>query len=242
MEKKLNNTNIVKNIDTNQHKILYNIMMLHNNGNPFECDITASTLKFYNNGGEYNIPEPEILMDVIPQREDIIKIEEYKPLPLEDNSISSIVIDLPFVISPKDCPSLQKENPGKKDNLIFRRFHSFYPVSDLFIQYKHWIDEAYRVLKPDGICVFKCQDTVSGGINYFTESYSFLCASNAGFYIKDKFILQAKNRLIASTKIKKQQHARKYTSCFWVFKKDEKMANKTKYLDILQGNFYKPKK
>jgi hypothetical protein len=69
-----------------------------------------------------------------------------------------------------------------------------------------------------------------------------MCASNAGFYIKDKFILEAKARLISGSKIKKQQHARKYTSTFWVFKKDEKMAAKTKYLDIMNGEFYKPKR
>ena len=60
--------------------------------------------------------------------------------------------------------------------------------------------------------------------------------------IKDKFILEAKARLISGSKIKKQQHARKYTSTFWVFKKDEKMAAKTKYLDIMNGDFYKPKR
>lgn len=231
---KLNNENIIRNISENQSQILYNIMQLHNDGKPYELDITASKLKFYNQGGDYNIPEPKILMDVFPLREDIIKIEEYKPLPLEDNSIESIVIDLPFVISPKNAPSVQEKKKGS--NLIFNRFHSFYPISDLFVQYKHWINEAYRVLKPNGICVFKCQDTVSGGINYFTESYSFMCASDAGFYVKDKFILKANARLISGNKIKKQQHARKYTSCFWVFKKDEKLAAKTKYFDIIKRN------
>lgn len=240
METKLDNSNVIKNISTNQSKILYDIMMLHNDGKPFEADMTASKLKFYNQGGEYNIPEPKLLMDVYPLREDIIKIEEYKPLPLEDNSIESLVIDLPFVVLPHTAPSVKDNKEGS--NLMFNRFHSFYPVSDMFIQYKHWINEAYRVLKPNGICVFKCQDTVSGGVNYFTEAYSFMCASEVGFYIKDKFILEATSRLISSSKIKQQQHARKYTSCFWVFKKDEKMANKTKYFDILKGEFYKPKK
>jgi len=235
----LNNETIIRNISKNQGQILYNIMMLHNGGKPFEVDMTASELKFYNQGGEYNIPEPKILMDVVPTRDDIIKIEEYKPLPLEDNSVESLVVDLPFVISPKDAPSVKDKKEGS--NVIFNRFHSFYPVSDMFVQYKHWIDEAYRVVKPGGICVFKCQDTVSGGVNYFTESYSFMCAVNAGFYVKDKFILEANARLISATKIKQQQHARKFTSCFWVFKKDEKMAAKTRYFDILNGNFYKPK-
>lgn len=46
-ENKLDNSNVIKNISTNQSKILYNIMM----GKPFEADMTASKLKFYNQGG-----------------------------------------------------------------------------------------------------------------------------------------------------------------------------------------------
>ena len=103
METKLNNTTIIKNISFDQKEILHNIMMMHNDGKPYEVDITASSLGFYKQkkNDKYVIPEPKILMDVFPQREDIIKIEPYKPLPLEDNSVESVVCDLPFVVSPK---------------------------------------------------------------------------------------------------------------------------------------------
>ena len=77
MEKnELNNSTVIKNISTDQSEILKWIMDLYNNGDPFECDITASELKFYGDvrGGKYNIPVPKILMDVYPMREDIIKI------------------------------------------------------------------------------------------------------------------------------------------------------------------------
>ena len=125
-------------------------------------------------------------MDVYPQRDDIIKINSYEKLPLEDGAISSIVIDLPFVVSPLDSPSVLNKKDGS--NIISNRFASFYPVSDLYSQYKWWIDEAYRVLNDKGICIFKCQSTVSGGIQHWVEEYSFMCAINAGFYVKDKFI------------------------------------------------------
>jgi hypothetical protein len=46
---------------------------------------------------------------------------------------------------------------------------------------------------------------------------------DAGFYTVDEFVLEANSRLIPSSKYKKQQHARKYTSEFYVFQ-----ANKTK--------------
>ena len=239
MKEKLNNTNVIKNFSYDQNEILYNIMNLHNNGEPFECDMTASKLKFYNCSKKYPVPEPKILMDVYPQRDDIIKIEPFHPLPLEDNSISSIVIDLPFVVSPPNAPSAKSNKEGA--SFIFRRFSGFYPVCELYMNYQYWIKEAYRVLKPEGICVFKCQNTVSGGINHFVEEYSFMCAVKDGFYVKDQFILGAKARLISASKIKNQEHARKYTSTFWIFKKTDKYKSKVNYFDMMEGKYYMPK-
>ena len=235
MVEKLNNSTVIKNISYDQKEILYNIMQLHNEGKPFEADMTASTLGFYKHkkSDKYIIPEPNILMDVFPQRGDIIKIEPYKQLPLEDNSVESMVCDLPFVVSPHKSPSVV--NPKEGSNLIFNRFHSFYPASDMLAQYKFWIEEIYRVLKPNGICVFKTQSTISGGHNYHTSEWSFMCAVNTGFYVLDKFILNAKARLI-SRKVKTQKHARRYTSDFWVFKKDTKKANKVNYLKLIETN------
>lgn len=195
--------------------------------------MTASALKFYQkgHGQKYAIPEPKILMDVFPQRKDIIKIEPLRKLPLGDESISSIVIDLPFVISPRGCPSSKKED----SSLICKRFSSFYPASEMYENYYWWISESYRVLEQGGICVFKCQSTISGSIEHSTEEFSFMCANRVGFYTIDKFYLLARTRLIASSKIKKQVHARKYTSVFFVFKKDEKLHTKTNYYKMIEN-------
>ena len=80
MSEKLNNSTVIKNISYDQKEILYNIMQLHNDGKPFEADMTASTLGFYKTkkNDKYVIPEPKILLDVFPQRKDIIKIYNYK--------------------------------------------------------------------------------------------------------------------------------------------------------------------
>ena len=105
MEEKLNNSNVIRNLYYDQKEILYNIMQLHNNGKPFDCDITASTLNFYKNSKneKFIIPTPKYLFDVYPQSEEIQKITPFEKLPLEDNSIESIVIDLPFVIAPSSA-------------------------------------------------------------------------------------------------------------------------------------------
>jgi hypothetical protein len=230
----LNNSNVIRNISFDQSEILWNIMKLYNNGEAFECDMTASQLKFYGKlkNRKYNIPEPKILFDVNPLQDKIIRIEPNGKLPLKDNSVSSIVVDLPFIVSPQTSASVL--NPQKNRNMIYSRFSSYYPAKELYISYLHYVKEAYRVLKPNGILVWKTQSTISGGINHSSVEWSFMCMHKAGFYIEDEFILQAKSRLISSSKIKKQMHARKFTSTFFVARKvDKQKANMFNYFDLM---------
>lgn len=224
----LNNSNIIKNISTDQTEILHNIGLLYNNGSDqFDLDITSSTLGFYNGGKKdaYNIPEPKILMDVCPTRQDIIKIEKWGKLPLEDKCVHSVVVDLPFVVSPENAPSAVTNKEGA--SLIYKRFSAYYPVDNLYLSYYHWLSECYRVLEEGGICIFKCQSMISGGIRHNVEEFSFMAAQRLGFKMIDKFTLRAKARLISSSRYKNgQKHARSYTSMFLVFVKDSKNKSK----------------
>lgn len=216
---------IIKSTSTSTEEILRNIMALHNNGEPFEADITYSKGGFYKKTG---VPEPTYKFDVVPLFDDVVKLEPLGPIPLEDNSLSSIVCDLPFIISPKNSPSCLLDD-GKKRNIIFNRFHSYYPQKELFQSYYHWIKESYRVLKQDGILVFKTQATVSARRNIMTPEFSCMAALSVGFDCIDQFVLLAKARLI-SGKIKKQEHARKFHSFYYVFKKSTKL--RPKYFDF----------
>lgn len=232
---RLTNANIIKNISFDQTEILWNIMKLYNNGKPFECDITASKLGFYGEGkGKYNIPVPKYLFDVFPQEECITKIEKWGDLPLDDGSIHSIVIDLPFVISPAGSPSAKSTKKGSQ--LIANRFSAYYPVDNLYLSYYNWILNAYRVLDEGGLCVFKCQSMISGGIRHNVEEFSFMAAQKVGFKMIDKFTLEAKARLISNAKMKNgQEHSRSYTSMFLVFRKESKFKSKEfNYFDFLE--------
>ena len=233
----LTNENIIKNISFDQSEILYNIMQLYNDGKPFECDMTASKLKFYEGRGKgfkYAIPLPKILFDVFPQDDRIKKIEKWGPLPLEDGSIHSIVVDLPFVISPANSPSAI--NPKNGSQLIANRFAAYYPVDNLYYSYYHWIKECFRVLEEGGICIFKEMSMISGGIRHNTDEFSYMAAEKVGFKMIDKFILEAKARLISNSKMKNgQKHSRSFTSQFLVFKKEEKWKSKEfKYYELLE--------
>ena len=227
----LNNANIIRNISTDQKEILYNIMKLYNDGKPFDCDITASTLNFYKKkkSDKYEIPEPKYLFDVFPQCDKVVKIEPFKSIPLPDNSIHSIVVDLPFVIAP-----VSKSFEREGSNLIAKRFSSWYPYMEAYKNFTHWISECYRVLDDGGIIVYKMQDTVSGSITHSFVSYAKLCAWKLNMYVIDEFILQAKARLINPKKYKRQCHARKYTSSFLVIKKDKHKGVKFNPLNIYE--------
>lgn len=213
---------VIKSVGCNQHEILYNIMQLHNNGKSFDCDITYSKGNFYgrfpstlNEGeGVIEIPQPKYKFDVCPQTEDTVKIDPQGQIPLEDESIDSIVIDLPFVLGVG--PSIKEDKKGQ--NIILKRFSCYYPAQQLYESYTHWLTEAYRVLKLNGVCIFKTQATISGGVNHDVPTFSKMIAMKIGFINDDEFILTAKSRLI-SGKIKKQNHARKFHSSFLIFKK-----------------------
>lgn len=234
---------VIKSVNDNQHAILRDIMDLHNGGRPFEADMTYSIGNFYgeftekvpvkNDDGTvteinntFEIPQPKFKFDVMPQVDGVEKIDPWGPWPLEDNSLESIVLDPPFIVSSMSAPSMFN---GKDDsNMISKRFASFYPRYELFDTYEHLITEAYRVLKPMGILVLKTQATVSGSIQLMTPYFSCVVANNLGFYTLDEFILTTKVRMI-SGKVKNQQHARKYHSFFYVFQKDNPKKDKIGY-------------
>lgn len=217
---------IIKNISTDQHRILADIIALYNNGEGFDLDPTYSkgnfygTFKWVNPYGEkeeYTIPQPKYKMDVAPFGEDIQKLKIMGDFPLENNSINSCIVDLPFIISVG--PSMG--NGNKKSNITSNRFSAFYPVGELIKTYYLFLKEAYRVLKDDGILVWKCQRTVTGGKTLNSPEMSWLFATSLGFDCIDTFYLEGKSRLI-SGKVKKQEHSRSYVSIFYVFKKSNK--------------------
>lgn len=230
---------VVRSIAYDQHEILYNIMQMHNGGEPFECDMTYSKGAFY---GEFNItdisgekriitlPRPRVTFDVSPQDDDTVKIEPDGPLPLEDSSISSIVFDPPFVIScgpSMEGPDFDENGKRVKNNMISRRFASYYPVKQLTESYNHWMNEISRVLCDGGIAVVKTQKTVTGSKALNSPEYLWFLGECLGLDMIDSFVLLAKARLI-SGKVKNQQHSRRFECEFLVFRKS--LSKKSRYL------------
>jgi len=214
----MNNKNIIKSISYDQNEILQWIIKLYC-PEGFELDPTYSKGNFYK-----KIKPPKYKFDLYNQEYGARRASAVS-LPFQDNFINNIVFDPPFVIS--YGPSLKKRM--KKSNVIANRFGYFKSPKQLWQFYEDSIKEAYRILKENGVYIFKCQDTVSSGKQYISHLEIMSMAVKQGFYLKDVFILLAKSRVI-SGKHKNQQHARKFHSYFLVFIKQESPV-KYRYLN-----------
>lgn len=200
---------IVFSLSFDQDKILKDIMRLYMEGQPFDVDCTYSKGIFWR-----KLPEPLLKFDIAPQSDDVMKASADN-LPLQNESVQSIMFDPPFMFSQSP------RNPGK----IKTRFTAFDSYEQMLELYRGAMQEFWRALKPGGIVVFKCQDAVSQGKNHFSHYEIEKYAREIGFEQLDLFILGSKRVMISST-WKVQRHARKSHSFFLVFRKPVPKATK----------------
>lgn len=189
-----------------QEIILKDILSLYVPGGRFDVDPTYSVGGFYRSKV---VPEPRLKLDLLPKSADVIRADAAKLGWLEDNSIESIMFDPPF---------LAGHTKAKPTGVMGERFHGFRYVPDLWEWYDNCLKEFHRILKPNGVLVFKCQDTVSSGKQWWSHVHIMNTAESLGFYTKDLFVLGATKRMIGHNHAN-QQHARKFHSYFLVFLK-----------------------
>lgn len=207
--KTLTNESIIKSINYNQHEIIKNIISLHT-GN-IDCDVTYSKGQFYKDSG---IQEPILKFDLFPQTEDTIKANANN-IPLPANSVINLMFDPPFIVGHTS------RNPT---GIIGERFHGFRYIKDLWGWYYECLVEFTRVLSIGSHLIVKCQDVISSGRQYLSHVYLINEAEKLGFYTKDIFVLNAKNRIIGHNH-HNQRHARKFHSYFIVFEMGKKKVS-----------------
>lgn len=208
---------LIKSISYSQSEIIKDILKLHVPSGKIDLDATYSRGLFYKDTG---ITKPKYRYDILPQND--AEICDCRNLPLEDNSINCIIFDPPFLAT--SGKSLTKTD---KSNIINKRFGVYPNEKELHKFYVDSLKESYRVLRKDGILIFKCQDKISSGKQYMSHCFIYNSAIDVGYYPKDLFILLAKSRLVADWQCKNQKNARKFHSYFWVFQKCDK---KTEYI------------
>ena len=202
----------ISSINYNEQEIIRDILYLHCNGQNIDCDPTYSIGNFYKKG----LPAPEHKFDKYPQLPDVKEATSDR-LPLGLESVNVIMFDPPFVMSGEGY-----ENSKEGSGIISKRFTAFKDFNELKTMYSRSLKEFARILKPNGIVIFKCQDVVNGGKQHFSHCWIMYEAMKYGFYPKDLFIYFARNRIDDG---RKQQHARKYHSYYWVFEKKECKVN-----------------
>ena len=196
---------IARSVYESQDEILSAIQQLHCPSG-FELDATNG------NGGFWeNLPRPKLCFDLIPT-ESFVKAGDFRRLPLGASSIKSMVLDPPFLTYVK--PS--------KMGIMNGRFSGYWTYQNLLADYSAAIIEAFRILKPGGIFVFKVQDCVHNHALQATHCRVWLLAQKKGFRLKDLFVLVAPSRLpvlAASHGRQTQRHARVFHCFFLVFEK-----------------------
>ena len=198
---------VISSINYDEQEIIRNILELHVPSKLIDCDPTYSIGNFYKKG----LSQPTYKFDKFPSIEGVVEATSDN-LPLGRESIDTIMFDPPFVIG-----GANYKESKEGSCIIAKRFTNFTSWEELQKMYSGSLKEFYRVLKHDGVVIFKCQDCVASAKQHFSHVWLMYEAVKQGFYPKDLFILLAKNRL---TDKRKQQHARKYHCYYWVFKKE----------------------
>ncbi len=210
--------NLVKSVYGSNYEMIKNIMDLYGI-EQFDLDCTYSKGNFWK-----DIKGPKHKTDLYPINESVIEANS-ENLPFENNSMKSIMWDPPFVIVGSGN---SHRNSKEGSSIIAKRLEGYVTYDDLKSNYYNTLKELYRITEEGGFVVMKCQDTVSGGKQYFSHVMVMNMAYRIGFYPRDLFVLTSNVRVNAfnGTKWTKQYHARKYHSYFWVF---EKVNPKVKY-------------
>lgn len=210
---------MIKTTSYSQAEIIKNILELHIPNKKIDVDPTYSKGNFYKNTG---IAAPKYRFDINPQVQGV-QFGDSRKLPLEDCSVECEMFDPPFLATTGKSLSANDDN-----NIINKRFGVYPSETELHQFYIDSMKEAYRILKPNGILIFKCQDKISSGKQYLSHVFIINEAIKLGFYPKDLFVLLAKNRLVAEWQVKNQKNARKYHSYFIVFQKSNKVIEYVK--------------
>jgi hypothetical protein len=200
---------LIKSVVHNDTEAIQAILDLHCKGQQIDLDATYSRGNFYKKG----LPKPRFCSDIEPKEDGVIPADAMY-LPFKDKSLGIIIFDPPFLAT--TGPSLKKDDDSNKLN---KRFGVYPNETLLFDFYEKAIKEFYRVCKKKGILIFKCQDKVSSGIQYFSHCFIYNKAIEAGWYPKDLFVKLAEFRIVADWQKKNQKHARKHHCFYWVFLK-----------------------
>jgi hypothetical protein len=194
-----------------QSEILASIAALHC-PDGFECDVTFGNGQFYK-----GTTQPALRFDLEPLSAGVIKADS-RLLPLAASSIGSLVFDPPFLTY------VREGRTGNGKMAMSRRFGGYWHLDELKEHYQETISEAYRVRRPGGVMVFKCQDIIHNHRMFCTHAAVIGWAESEGFRLRDLFVLTAAHRMPSPNRKGLQRHARVFHSYFLVLERERRAA------------------
>lgn len=199
--------NTIKSVSEDQEYIIKSIMQLCDIDR-FDADVTYGNGVFWK-----NLPTPAYCFDINPQL-NYVTFSSSDKLPFENNQISSIMFDPPFLTYIKSA--------REHNSIMAKRYGGYWQYKELEEHYRNTIKEANRVLCKKGIFVVKCQDIIHNHAMHSTH-INVVNWSAGMFRLKDMFVLTAKNRIPIPQKEneakKIQKHARIHHSYFMVMER-----------------------
>lgn len=203
---------VVRSVYSRQSNLLKGIMQLYGI-TQFQCDVTYGAGGFYKD----DIPKPLYRIDINPKSADVIpgdctNLRQY----FGDCKFDNVVFDPPFLTYIKNDADPDKEN----DTIMGKRFSGYDKYTHLKNHYVASLYEIHRILKPEGLLIFKCQDLVHHHSLHCTHINVIDWAKTIGFELLDLFILTATHRMDAPNRKGTQKHARIHHCYFLVFRRE----------------------
>ena len=149
---------------------------------------------------------PTVAVDRFNPKADLVA--DFRCLPFADLHFSTIVLDPPYMRTNNKAGVMASNYHNQTINL---RTHK-----DIIKLYQQGISEAYRLLRPGGRLIVKCQDEVESR----KQRWSHIeLMSHDGFVCEDLFILVRTGGVLVGRCQEVQQHGRKNHSYFIVLRK-----------------------
>src|SRR6266851_1827387 len=133
---------------------------------------------------------------------------DFRNLPYRSEAFDVHVFDPPYMHNPKPRSFLDYKNYANTEG---------FSHDDIIQLYCDGMVEGFRILKPEGLMLVKCKDTIESGRQRISHIQIHEIAINKlGMEVQDLFILTQKTSPIIPF-TKPPQHARKNHSYLWVF-------------------------